>query len=358
MSTFNARDPFADAALLEDADEWNGSREAPAPTNNPHVEDIGNVAIPGFVEDCQKCRGTGTYYGYSRHGRHCFKCKGTGKLQFKTSPEARAKSRKSAAKRKVKAAEATAAAFDQWLDTECPDVAQWLRENASRGDGFALSLVAGGKKYGHLTDGQVAGVRKCIAKDADSAAGAGEFIAAHKAEHEWLVREAAAGNEFADSLLNGQCGLMKRGLLSDNQLNAIRRNLSTDSPATASEIDLSGLELGRAGSAWRSYFAVPNGDTRLKLCIRRPGKNSRYYGWTFVDDGAEYGSRRTYGKQAPDGLYKGDVQDALQAILKDPLEAAVAYGKLVGVCGVCGRALEDEESVAAGIGPVCASKFG
>ena len=43
------------------------------------------------------------------------------------------------------------------------------------------------------------------------------------------------------------------------------------------------------------------------------------------------------------------------SILADPKAAMVAYGKLVGKCGKCGRKLEDADSVAAGIGPVCAA---
>ena len=328
---------------LEDTSEWDGS-EVPvkAPSSNPHVEDIGDVAIPGFVENCPKCRGT----KYWRPGYPCFKCKGTGKLQFKTSPEARAKSRASAQKRKVKNAEATAAAFDQWLIDECPDVAEWIRGNV--GNDFAMSLASSGRKYGSLTEGQVAGVRKAIARDIDKAAGAGEWIAEHEAEHKWLTSEAANGNELAEDLLNGQWGLMKRSYLTDNQLALVRRKMDAEGSSKPSDIDISSL---------KGYYAVPDGDTRLKLCVRKPGKNSRYHGWTFVDDGAAYGSRKTYGKQAPDGSYRGDVQDALKAILADPFEAQVAYGKLTGTCGACGRILEDEASVAAGIGPICADKY-
>ncbi|CAB4169393.1 hypothetical protein UFOVP1305_61 [uncultured Caudovirales phage] len=39
------------------------------------------------------------------------------------------------------------------------------------------------------------------------------------------------------------------------------------------------------------------------------------------------------------------------------LEQAAEYGHLYGVCGCCGRVLTDEKSIAAGIGPICASKF-
>lgn len=39
------------------------------------------------------------------------------------------------------------------------------------------------------------------------------------------------------------------------------------------------------------------------------------------------------------------------------LELAKQYGKLYGMCVVCGRTLTDENSIAAGIGPICADKF-
>jgi hypothetical protein len=39
------------------------------------------------------------------------------------------------------------------------------------------------------------------------------------------------------------------------------------------------------------------------------------------------------------------------------LEEAKAFGQLYGYCCVCGTELTDPESIAAGIGPVCATKF-
>ncbi len=47
----------------------------------------------------------------------------------------------------------------------------------------------------------------------------------------------------------------------------------------------------------------------------------------------------------------------LAGILVDPRAATVLYGRELGVCGVCSRTLTDESSRAAGIGPVCASRF-
>lgn len=39
------------------------------------------------------------------------------------------------------------------------------------------------------------------------------------------------------------------------------------------------------------------------------------------------------------------------------LDEAKAYGKLYGLCIICGRTLTDEYSIANGIGPICAEKF-
>lgn len=48
----------------------------------------------------------------------------------------------------------------------------------------------------------------------------------------------------------------------------------------------------------------------------------------------------------------------LQVIARDPLEAAKAYGKITGKCACCGRQLTDHASIALGIGPICAEKWG
>lgn len=327
--------PFAD---LEDTEYWDN-------VDTTISKDDGEANVTLYEENCSKCGGTGIYRSPSRFGSTCFKCKGKGKFVFKTSPEVRKHARQKARDRKVAKAAADRETFIASLDE---DVREWLVSNEGS-NSFAADLIVKGAKYRGLTEGQINAVRKCIARDADKAAGAAEWIENHEAEHAWLVRESKNGNEFAGDLLNGQYGLMKRGFLSEGQLRAVQKNLDKEKEFAPSDIDISSL---------KGYYAVPNGDTRLKLCVRRPGKNSRYHGWTFVDDGAAYGSRQTYGKQAPEGTYQGKVQDALRAILENPLEAQKAYGKLTGTCGYCGRILEDPESVAAGIGPICAGKYG
>lgn len=47
----------------------------------------------------------------------------------------------------------------------------------------------------------------------------------------------------------------------------------------------------------------------------------------------------------------------LRKIGFDVKEAACAYGREIGVCGVCNRTLTDPDSIALGIGPVCATRL-
>lgn len=287
-----------------------------------------------FVEDCPKCNGTGNW----RPGYRCFKCKGKGKLEFKTSASQRKHAKKSRIKRAAADVKEMSAAWDSYLQSH-DAVSDWLTTNQSD---FSASLISAGTKYGSLTEGQERAVYASIARDQDGLETftnntAPEVIA-------WLEANKDE-SEFADSLYNAG---VRYGQLTDGQLACVINNISRGD-ATESELDLSELHKG--------FYAVPDGDTRLKVAIRRPGKKSKWHGFIFVDDGAEYGSRKTYGRQAPDSLYSGDIREALATILEDPKAAMIAYGKLTGTCGVCGRHLEDEESVAAGIGPICAGRL-
>ena len=136
-------------------------------------------------------------------------------------------------------------------------------------------------------------------------------------------------------------------------LNCYRAELNRKAPVErgsgSEELDLTDLPKGT--------YAVPGGETRLKVTISKPGGRSKWDGWIFVSDGAEYGSQKRYGRQAPGSIYTGLIQDELKKILADPQEAAAEYGRITGTCGLCSRPLEDEESVARGIGPVCMRKF-
>lgn len=329
---------------LSDTEFWEDMHELPEPTgkggSSQFTEDIGGVEIPGFTENCPKCGGSGNW----RPGYTCFTCKGKGKLTFKTSPDARGKARKYSRNRRARKVEEIREIFKAWLE-ERPILKEWIDRKCRAGSAFGISLYNGGLKYGHLTEGQESAVMNSIADEDDSREGFEVWCDGHPGVLDYLTKETENGNEFAGSVLDYG---IQHGTITPGQLTAVLNNLEKDKPEKNSDLDVSTLS---------GYYAVPDGDTRLKVRVRQPGKNSKWYGWTFVDDGGAYGNRKTYGRQGPDASYKGDIQTQLIAILADPYEAQIAYGKLTGSCGVCGRILEDEESVAAGIGPICAGKL-
>jgi len=83
--------------------------------------------------------------------------------------------------------------------------------------------------------------------------------------------------------------------------------------------------------------------------VDRPTQG-RWDGWTFVNLIHAGGSRIRPVK----GSERGQV---LALIAQDHTAASRAYGQHTGTCGVCSRTLSNPESVAAGIGPVCASRI-
>ncbi len=79
---------------------------------------------------------------------------------------------------------------------------------------------------------------------------------------------------------------------------------------------------------------------------------------------AVHGSRNLYAKELVGDADRGfSFQYAagwvrkLQASWKMTLDEAKAWGALYGTCCVCGRTLTNEDSIEAGIGPICAGKF-
>lgn len=71
-----------------------------------------------------------------------------------------------------------------------------------------------------------------------------------------------------------------------------------------------------------------------------------------------------YGKFDRSGNFKPtkecteEILAQLYDIEENGVEAAKRIGLLTGTCCVCGRSLTNEGSIEAGIGPICASKFG
>jgi len=96
-------------------------------------------------------------------------------------------------------------------------------------------------------------------------------------------------------------------------------------------------------------YAITGEDGVLRFYVVDRPTEGRWAGYVFVS------------VQASDELHRVRDRAAREAILAtiaiDPRDASIRYGKELGQCGVCGRTLTNEESRAAGIGPVCAAGF-
>lgn len=147
--------------------------------------------------------------------------------------------------------------------------------------------------------------------------------------------------------------------LSDRQVEVILNAKARDKARAlllereATGIDLTALPFGR------TYAAVDNDSGGVTFLIfdrpeeldrfKRPNK---WYGWVFVKQQISDQESRL-GAQRPGQTYVGQWPNLINRVLEDIPAAVIRYGKELGVCGVCGRTLTNDESREMGIGPVC-----
>lgn len=97
-------------------------------------------------------------------------------------------------------------------------------------------------------------------------------------------------------------------------------------------------------------YAITDEDGVLKFFqVDRP-KEGRWAGYVFLKIQASADLHPIKSPARKEFIYK--------AIAHDPRAASIRYGRELGHCGICGRTLTDPDSIAAGIGPVCAGKAG
>jgi hypothetical protein len=270
-----------------------------------------------FVEGCPKCRGTGQFVSYS--GRvlgQCFACKGAGKLEFKTSGADRAKARNRAAESKATKEAAIAEQAKAFVEAHRPEVV-WLtnaaQRNVERGGTFTFPADVLGKlwQYGELTEGQLGAVRKLMLRDA---AKQEERLAAAPAVDASKI-EAAFAIAISKAERPGQQGVFVKPL-----------RLAHDGLAIH-------FRPGSTGSQWEGMLFAKSAAGK-KLGHIKGGKFSKKFGCTEIEE------------------------KAVLACASDPEGAVIAYAKAFSACGVCGRGLLNDVSIARGIGPICAAKFG
>lgn len=260
---------------------------------------------PAETYPCESCGGTGVYRGVRvrQQESRCFACSGRGWFKKSLADRMKARGRSRASKAK-KAAQAQAV-FDEanpGLIAALSGLASW--------NNFAASLVEQYSNTGTLTEGQIAAARRTIAKAAErqaerQAAKAAETVAQQAKSGE--VDMSAIGSMFERVLANG----LKRPRFVAADL------MISLAPAT--------------------------------------GKNA---GALYVKRGDAYQGKVVGNKFYAVREARADTITMLNEIAADPGAAARAYGIKTGTCCCCGRELTDPASIAAGIGPVCATKWG
>jgi len=97
------------------------------------------------------------------------------------------------------------------------------------------------------------------------------------------------------------------------------------------------------------------------------GEKSKFPNTVNVSNGGSFKTGRWYGRVFSDGTWskcrstypeQQAVETVLKGMARDPVKAAKEYATLTGRCCFCGKGLSDEQSTAAGFGPVCAEKWG
>jgi hypothetical protein len=250
----------------------------------------------GHKETCPKCNGTGTFVSYS--GRvlgECFTCNGKGHKVYKQSAAKRRANREAVAKRTQNKRADNFEAVRQ----EYPAEVEYLEQNL--GHEFTNSLYEYAHKKGCLTEGQLGAIRRGMLREETRAA------------------ERAARTADVQNL----------GPL----LEAFQK---------ASDAGLKRPTLRVAGYVFSKAPAT--------------GQNA---GHLYVKNDGEY-----LGKISPDGVFMyghsvdSETVTEVVTIASDLLEATTAHGKRTGQCSCCGRELTNADSIEAGIGPVCAEKWG
>lgn len=261
-----------------------------------------------FEEKCDKCRGTGRFVGYS--GRvlgECFACKGAGVRRYKQTVEQRAKAREAAAAKRDAKDAAAKASCEAWLEAN-PAEAEWLREAAGRGFEFAASLWEALRKYGHFTEKQEAAVRNAAAKSA-----------ARKAQ--WAAEKAA--REEGAAVLSME--KIRTGF--DSALRFLKRP----------KLRIANVQFSLAPATGRNAGCI--------YVVR-------------ADDDTYLGKITPEDKFLTSRDCTAADSEVVARVAADPAAAAEAHGHEYGQCSCCGRELTNPESVARGIGPICAERWG
>ena len=122
-------------------------------------------------------------------------------------------------------------------------------------------------------------------------------------------------------------------------LNCIRAELLREANGEQDALDMPTVADGR--------YAV-HMDGKLRFFRVNTPAEGRWSGFTFINE--HLGDRKASIRNRAEKL-------AVLTAISNDSEALARFGKELGICGVCGRTLTDEESRELGIGPICRNKM-
>jgi hypothetical protein len=265
----------------------------------PANDDQPSIADALHYDPCKACGGSGKFRNYSgRIVGDCFKCKGKGKLAFRTSAADRAAVRQRAADKKAEIAKV-------WTDAN-PDVWAYMTKRGFK-SAFYAELCKKVFDYGSLTERQLAMVQSDMVQDADRAAEATKRVETAQA-----VDIAVIETVFQRAL--------------DNQV--ARPKLRLD--------------------AFIFSLVTNGGPNHGAVYIKLRSDADEYLYLGKIKDGKFFRARDCSPEQ----------EARILAAAANPAESAKAYGQREGRCSICGRKLTKGESIDRFMGPICSEKFG
>lgn len=221
-----------------------------------------------------------------------------------------------------------------------------------------IDLLAGGQKCakcggsGRYTKRLPCFACKGTGKVAPAIINREDFAAAHPDIVAWV----AANPTFGFAVAMGE-QISKFGRLSPNVIAAVRRCMERSAKAPDyTDIDVTAIQ--------HSFdTAHRNGLKRPKLRIgefvfSRAPDSGRNAGAIYVKSGEQYLGKVFGGKLSCVEECTPDQKSRIAEASASPIKAAIAHGKVTGCCACCGLELTNPESIARGIGPICAEKYG
>lgn len=252
-----------------------------------------------FRETCQKCRGTGRFLR-SISGGKCYACDGVGYKVFKTSRADRMKAQSNREERKVR----TAAAWNE----EHAEVAAWIEAATRRGFRFAAEMGEAVRKYGSLTEKQLAAC--------------------------------------------------ERFRIADAQRDAERSAAKAQREASAPVIDVGRIEASFETARAKGYKRMAIRVAGLRFApAPLTGQNAGAIYVKSTETG-EYLGKVQGGKFRRSFVCTPETEAEVVRVASDPEAAAILHGKRTGECAICGKELTVKASIERGIGPKCAARFG